>query len=86
MFNMVADSDIDFNFSGDPGEELLLRLEKALTLLPPEENVLLSMYYNKDLSINDIASVLGLTESNIKIRLHRVRKKLFVMVKQEEDE
>ena len=86
MLDLVADNDVDLIFDSDPGEELLLKLEKAVTLLPPEENVLLSMYYNEDRSVNDIASILGQSESNVKIRLYRIRKKLFLMVKQEEDE
>jgi len=82
MLNVVGDIDVNQMFGGDPAEELITRLEKALTLLPPEENVLLTMYYNEERSVNDIASVMGLTESNIKIRLHRARRKLYLMVKQ----
>lgn len=53
-----------------------LQLERALKLLAPEEQTMLLMKYQDDISIRDIASINGLTESAVKMRLKRSRDKL----------
>ncbi|MBD2751728.1 RNA polymerase sigma factor [Spirosoma validum] len=52
------------------------QLEKALHQLAPEEQTMLLMKYQDDISIRDIASINGLTESAVKMRLKRSRDKL----------
>jgi RNA polymerase sigma factor (sigma-70 family) len=54
-----------------------LRLEKALQKLPREDNLLITLYYKNENSIEDISEITGLSESNVKVRLHRIRKKLY---------
>lgn len=51
-------------------------IQNALLKLPEDECTLLSLYYFKELSIAEIVEITGLTKSNIKIKLHRSRKKL----------
>lgn len=52
------------------------QLERALHQLPPEEQSMLLMKYQDDISIRDIANINGLTESAVKMRLKRSRDKL----------
>lgn len=52
------------------------RLNQALTYLTPEEQSLLMMKYQDELSIRDIASTLRVTESAVKMRLKRSKEKL----------
>ncbi|AKD57222.1 RNA polymerase sigma factor [Spirosoma radiotolerans] len=52
------------------------QLQKALHQLPPEEQTMLLMKYQDDISIRDIADLNGLTESAVKMRLKRSRDKL----------
>ncbi|WP_420147130.1 RNA polymerase sigma factor [Spirosoma sp.] len=52
------------------------QLERALKQLAPEEQTMLLMKYQDDISIRDIASINGLTESAVKMRLKRSRDKL----------
>lgn len=37
----------------------------------------------KKKQLNEVALILGLTESNAKVKLHRIRKKIYVLMKQE---
>ena len=53
-----------------------LQLERALHQLAPDEQTLLLMKYQDDISIRDIADLNGLTESAVKMRLKRSRDKL----------
>ncbi len=58
-------------------EEQKKRLYRALDSLPEEEQLLISFFYKKEKSIEEISSITGLSESNVKVRLHRIRKKLY---------
>lgn len=52
-------------------------IDKALNQMKPEEALLLRLYYLCDLSIGDIKNVTDFSESNIKVLLHRGRKRMF---------
>lgn len=52
-------------------------IEIALKKIPEEDNLLLTMFYLKDQSIEEISEVSGLSISNVKVKLHRTRKKLY---------
>jgi RNA polymerase sigma-70 factor (ECF subfamily) len=52
------------------------QLERALHQLPPDEQAMLLMKYQDDISIREIADLNGLTESAVKMRLKRSRDKL----------
>jgi RNA polymerase sigma-70 factor (ECF subfamily) len=54
-----------------------LILEKALLRLPEEDNLLITLFYKNENSIEDISGITGLSASNVKVRLHRIRKKLY---------
>jgi RNA polymerase sigma-70 factor (ECF subfamily) len=66
------------------GEEQLERLEQALEQLPPDERGLILLFYMQEKTVEEMASVTGLTVSNIKTKLHRIRKKMFVLMKEME--
>lgn len=57
-------------------EEQLERLENAMAQLPPDDRALLVLFYLEDKSIREIAEIVSQSEGNVKIRLHRVRKRL----------
>ncbi|MDR0574568.1 MAG: RNA polymerase sigma factor [Tannerella sp.] len=68
----------DFDTMGQiEEEERKAMLHKALEMLPHDEGLILSLFYLEDNSIKDIAKITGLTESNIKVKLHRARKRMY---------
>jgi RNA polymerase sigma factor (sigma-70 family) len=60
---------------GDTDQQELV--EKALAKLPDDDNLLVTLFYKGDNSIEDISSITGLSVSNVKVKLFRIRKKLF---------
>ena len=54
-----------------------LILEKALQHLPEQDNLLITLFYKNETSVEDISDITGLSVSNVKVRLHRIRKKLY---------
>jgi RNA polymerase sigma-70 factor (ECF subfamily) len=57
-------------------EEQKVLVERALNQLTDDENLLITLFYKGENSIEDISQITGLTTSNVKVRLHRIRKKL----------
>lgn len=71
----------------DESEELLLneiqfeQLGKAMESLKETERLMLELYYFQNQSIKEIAMVCSLTESHVKVLLHRTRQKLSQILK-----
>lgn len=49
---------------------------KALEKLPKDYSLLLTLFYLEENSIKDVIQITGLTEANVKVKLHRARKQL----------
>ena len=56
-------------------------LDLALSRLPESDAAIVSLYYLGEQSVDEIVTATGLTASNVKVRLHRSRKKLFDILK-----
>jgi RNA polymerase sigma factor for flagellar operon FliA len=60
----IADSEVDpMNMLGN--QRLRQALVAAITTLPEREQLIMSMYYEQDMNLKEIAAVLGVTESRI---------------------
>ena len=51
--------------------------ENALKKIPQEDALLLTMFYMEEQTIEEISTVTGLSASNVKVKLHRIRKKIY---------
>lgn len=66
-------------------ERRLEALTRALARLEAEERALVTLFYYEERPVSECAAITGLTENNIKVRLHRIRKKLYLLVMDESD-
>jgi RNA polymerase sigma-70 factor (ECF subfamily) len=59
-------------------EETLMRIdvERALDALSPKDRMLVQLRYQRDFTHPHVARTMGLSVTNVKVRLHRVRAKL----------
>ena len=64
-----------------PDEQTIEQLEKALAMLPPKEQTVVSMFYYDNMSLADIAFVTGSIPSTVGSRLSRIRRKLYRIIK-----
>lgn len=55
-------------------------MDKCLMKLADEERSILWMFYYDELSLKEIIEVTNLSEANLKVKLHRARKKLLTIV------
>lgn len=61
----------------DSAKELkLTELESAITKINREDRFLIEMHYWQKFSVEQIAEILNQSKSNVKVRLHRTRKRL----------
>ena len=67
-------------------EQIILLLEKAMTLLPSADQTLLSLFYFDDMSLEEIAYITDSKTSTVGSRLSRIRRKLHTIIKQYSDQ
>ena len=60
-------------------ERAYVALEQLLSSLPPEEQMLISLHYKEGLKMEEVAYISGLSLSNTKVKIHRIRKKLHLL-------
>ncbi len=53
-------------------------IDKAISKLPEDENIIVNLFYMNENSIKEISKITGLSVSNVKIKLYRIRKKLYI--------
>jgi RNA polymerase sigma factor (sigma-70 family) len=61
-------------------EERSKYLRMAIDSLAETDAVVVTLFYYDELSLDEIAEITGLTSSNIRIKLHRSRKKMYQVI------
>ncbi len=51
-------------------------IKESIKLLDPEDALVLTLFYKSGQSLEEIGQIMGLTPNNVKVKLHRARKKL----------
>ena len=62
-------------------ESRIDELRRAIRLLKPDEQTLITLYYYDSRPLADIAYILDMEAGAIATRLHRIRRKLFLLMK-----
>lgn len=57
-------------------EEREASLRDTIKLLPERDQLLIELYYTRTLGMEEIGEITGLSVSNVKVRMHRIRKQL----------
>lgn len=63
----------------DSSEQLDL-LDWALEQLPPDDRALILLFYKEEKSVEELAQIARLSQANVKVKLHRIRKKLYILM------
>ena len=83
VFANLSDTQVDAELE-DESEEQMERLQQAMNQLEADERALITLYYLEERPLAEVAFILGMTEGNAKVKLHRIRKKLYVLIKNQE--
>lgn len=57
-------------------------IKACIEALGSDDSFILTLYYFKELSLEEIAKITGLKANNVKVKLHRARKRLAVIMKE----
>ena len=57
-------------------EALLQQMEQAIAQLPDQDQLIIRLHYYKQMKTDEIAHQTGLSQSNVLVRLHRIRDRL----------
>ncbi len=76
----ISDEPEEMNFDGIPAENRAKYVKAALEKLPEDEYTLILLYYFEDKSVEEIGEITKMTESNVKVKLFRARKKLYTIL------
>lgn len=71
---------VETTLQGIERKERAKLIDACLLQLPEEERSLVWMFYYDELSLKEIVEVTNLSEANLKVKLHRARKKLLAIV------
>ena len=74
----LTDTEVDEAFDDESRSE---ELRHAITLLKPDEQTLITLYYFDNRPLNDIAYILDVEPNTLATRLHRIRRKLYLLMK-----
>ena len=74
----LTDTEVDEAFDD---ESRIEELRRAITLLKPDEQTLITLYYYDNRPLNDIAYILDAEPNVLATRLHRIRRKLYLLMK-----
>ncbi len=72
-FGLRSDSEVQLKIDK---EERMGILQSVIDTLEDEERTLIRLFYFEEMGIKDLAKITGLKDSNVKIKLFRIRKKL----------
>jgi len=90
VFTLIDDKMID-NYTTDQVMQMVNErseseqievMNRLMDDLPEEENLLLTLFYKKEKTIEEISGITGLSESNVKVKLYRIRKKMYLDLQQ----
>lgn len=63
-------------------KEQKLYINRALDKMSGDEKTIISLFYLDENSVEEVSSITGLSVSNVKVKLHRTRKKLYGILEQ----
>jgi RNA polymerase sigma-70 factor (ECF subfamily) len=77
LIEQVPEEQVQQEMESMKEDEQKRMIDLALAQLNEMDYLIITMFYMKEKSIDDIAEITGLSKSNIKVKLHRIRKKMY---------
>lgn len=77
--NLYSDTDAVAAMEGIERTEII---NNILDKMPSEESLILTLFYLEENSVKEVAQILSITDANVKVRLHRGRKRFAELVRE----
>lgn len=80
-----TNAEVEMLFDEENHDERLIDLMmNALDAIPPEDRAMINMHYFEGLSLAEVAEVMSMTLGAVKVKIMRIRKKLYMMINDEQ--
>jgi RNA polymerase sigma-70 factor (ECF subfamily) len=76
LIENFSEEDISNSLLGLSADDQKRLITEALASIPRTDNLIVSLFYFHEKDIDEISEIVGMTQSNVKVKLHRIRKKL----------
>jgi RNA polymerase sigma factor (sigma-70 family) len=77
IMEIIPDNEVEENIAGLDELEQKQVIAQILDKLQEIDRVLVTLFYLENQPVTEISGITGLGESNVKVRLHRVRKRIY---------
>ena len=81
----VTDNEVEQMEASANNERQIEALTRAIALLDAEERALITLFYYEERTVAECAEIMSQNENNIKVRLYRIRKKLYILLRDEKE-
>jgi len=86
LLSEAPEEPVEADFGDSDVDMRITYLNRALDQLSPDERAMIMLFYKENQSMDEIALITGLTATNVKTKICRIRKKLFIYIKKMEVE
>lgn len=77
MIEQIPETEVEQELKDINEQEKKQLVDKALEQLNELDYLIIMMFYMKEKSIEEIAEITSLSKSNVKVKLHRIRKRIY---------
>lgn len=78
--NNVPDDKADDVLCPTDDEERVARMMQAVDRLSADEKALITLFYFEEKSVEEVGEILKISPGNVKVKLHRTRKKIYLLM------
>jgi RNA polymerase sigma-70 factor (ECF subfamily) len=82
IMEFIPEDEVEEEIGGLDEQEQKLVIARILETLPEIDRTLVTLFYLENQPVTEISEITGLGESNVKVRLHRVRKRIYADLQQ----
>ncbi|MCD6091589.1 MAG: sigma-70 family RNA polymerase sigma factor [Bacteroidales bacterium] len=83
VISNYSEDDVREDLDAVDMEDQQKMLQTALLTLSDDDYLIINLFYLKGLPVNEISSITGLSAANVKVKLHRIRKRLYIKMQEE---
>lgn len=72
----IAEEQIENSIKGLGEDEQQNLLRQAMAMLPSTDSLIISLFYFHNKGVEEISGIIGMSASNVKVKMHRIRKRM----------
>ncbi len=72
----IAEEQMESNINGLGEEEQQQLIRQAMAILPSTDQLIITLYYYHNKGVEEISGIIGMSASNVKVKMHRIRKRM----------